>query len=173
MPITSYADIGSTPYEAGQVVYLETPVIRTFFNEETSTIIPFGFAVVQGAGANGALLPVDGNSVFRGVAVAVDSFEKRASYSLNSDSRFGYPIDKEMSVLVRGVIAVLVDQAVAAGSTSVFWRHTASGDERKGVFRADADTSDAVAVTGGRWLTTVSSASAASPQLALLSLNLA
>lgn len=174
MPITSYADISDTPLVLGQIVHADDNIIRTAYNAD-SIIIPYGFAIVKLSGNPDPMpagVPVDGNSVFLGVPILRDVNEKRDSYSVDSDDYFGVPVDYEFSYLVRGVVAVPVDGAVTAGSTSVFWRHTASSPERKGVFRADADTSDAVAVTGARWLSTVTG-TAASPAIAKLSLNLA
>jgi hypothetical protein len=154
MPITSYTDLldGASLYE-GQIANLESAIVRTGINADTTNnIIVFGRAVVKGTGDKDLLLPVDANSVFQGIAVATDVFEKRPSYSLNSDNDFGYPLQYVMSYLIRGVIGVKVESNVNPTSP-VFWIHTPSSG-RKGQFRADANTAKAVQITNARFLKT-------------------
>jgi len=176
MPITDYTDVSNTPLILGQMGNVEPKELRTALND-SAVVIPFGFGIVYKASGNPVRveLPVDANSVFLGVAQYVPQFESRASYSLNADSRYGVPLDETFAYVVKGIVAVLVETAVTEGSTAVHLRTTSgvTGDERSGIFRASQDSTDTLSVSNARWMSSVTTASAASPQLALLSLNLA
>ncbi|MEM9214068.1 MAG: hypothetical protein AAGD25_06940 [Cyanobacteria bacterium P01_F01_bin.150] len=183
MAITNYSDVQSGDLIVGQVYSDEAnTVIRSGFNSEASTILPAGFAYCRAAASVGEesrlgiplILPVDANSVFTGIGFIPRGLEKRDGYSLDADDRFGYPVDYEVSYVVKGIIAVEVDDTVAYGDP-VFWRHTATGDERAGMFRMDADTSDAVQIGGVDTCKFVSdvAGTAAAPAIALVSINIA
>lgn len=183
MPIKNYNDVSSGDLIAGQIYSDEAnTVIRSGFNSETAEILPAGFAYCRAASsvASGSklglplILPVDANSRFVGIGFVPRGLEKRSGYSLNTDDRFGYPVDYEVSYVVKGIIAVEVDDTVNYGDP-VFWRHTATGDERVGMFRIDADTSDAVQIGGVDTCKFMSDATgtAASPAIALISINIA
>jgi hypothetical protein len=169
----AYTDLteGDLLYE-GQVANTQGAVIRTGLNAGT-VILPFGRAVVQAAASNdrnllGLVLPVDANSVFMGVAVKTDALEKRSGYTLDSNGDMGWPVDHEMSYLVRGVIGVRVREAVTTDDP-VFWIFTADTGEKKGEFRISAnDAVAAVQITGARWLRNT-----ANDGIAPLALNLA
>jgi hypothetical protein len=153
MPITNYSDLldGDKLYE-GQIASIETAVIRTGVNaDSTNTILVFGRALVKGTGDRDLILPVDANSVLTGIAIATDTFEKRTGYSLNADNDMGYPLYQPVSYLVRGVIGVKVVQNVTP-SSAVYWIHNPQTGQRKGQFRADADTNRAVQITNARFL---------------------
>lgn len=155
----------------GQIAQGYTYEVMTGINAETSTIIPFGRAVVQSAPSGyvtnrGLLLPVDANSVFLGIAVKTDTLEKRTGYTLDADDNMGWPFDSPMGYLVKGVIGVRVRQAVTVDDP-VFWIHTPAIGEFKGEFRIDANTAAAVEVPRARWLT-----DAAEDGIAALALNL-
>ena len=151
MPQTNYADMsdGALYYE-GQLIYAEPGYIFTGFNADT-VVLTFGRAVVKGTGDKDLLLPVDANSLLMGIAYHTDIFEKREGFSLDADGDMGYPLDYTVSYVKRGTVAVKIDGNVTAGQ-SAFWRHTAAGAERKGVFRADADTADAVQIPQSKFL---------------------
>ena len=150
MPITSHTNlIDGQLYYPGQIVKATPEAsILTGINAEASTVIPFGFGVVKGTSDDDLILPVDANSVFRGVAV-IQNIEKRASYSLDASSRFGCPVDHELAFAIQGVIAVYVDQTVTQGG-AVYLRHTANSSV-VGTFRADADTANALLISGAKW----------------------
>ncbi len=153
MPITNYTDLldGAPLYE-GQIANLELAIIRTGVNaDSTNGILTFGRALVKGTGDKDLILPVDANSVLMGIAVATDTFEKRSSFSINSDGDLGYPLYWAVSYLVRGIIGVKVQQNVTPAS-AVYWIHTPQTGQRKGQFRADADTNRAVQITNARFL---------------------
>ncbi|PHJ59589.1 hypothetical protein VF14_08945 [Nostoc linckia z18] len=151
MPINNCTDLldGASLYE-GQVANLESSVIRTAANADTDILV-FGRALVKGSGDKDLILPVDANSLFMGIAYATDTIEKRSGFSINADGDFGYPLDWTISYLVRGVIGVKVVQNVNPAS-NVFWIHTPQTGQRKGQFRADADTNRAVQITNARFM---------------------
>lgn len=182
MPITSYSDVSAGELIAGMIYSDEAnTVIRTGYNT-SGAVLPSGFALCRAASSVASdgmmgiplILPVDANSIFTGIALLPKGIEKRDGYSLDSDDRFGYPDDYESSYVVKGIVAVEVDDTVAYGDP-VFWRHTAAGDERAGMFRMDADTADAVQVGGSDTCKFVSGAAgtAAAPAIALVSINIA
>ena len=166
MPQSTYTDLidGANYYE-GQLIYAEPAYIFTGFNEET-IVLPFGRAVVKGTADDDLLLPVDANSILRGIAFLSDTIEKREGYSLDADGLFGYPTKHTVSFVKRGTVAVKVDSAVTQGQPA-YWRHTAAGAERKGNFRADADTADAVLIAQSMFL-----ASGQAGDIVPLSINL-
>jgi hypothetical protein len=151
MPQTNYLNLADGPrFYPGKLINAAESEIYTGYNTDT-VILPFGSALVKGTGDQDLLLPVNGSSVLMGIAYATDTFEMRAGYSLNADNKMGYPISSLVSYIRKGVVAVLIDGAVTAGQTG-WWRHTAAGAERKGTWRGDADTSDAVQVLQSRFL---------------------
>lgn len=154
MPISNYADLIETPLYEGQIATTEAVVVRTGINADaTNQILTFGRAVCKGAGDKDLILPVDANSIFLGIAVATDTIEKRTGFSLNADNDMGWPYQWVMSYLVRGVIGVKVQQNVNPASP-VFWIHTPQTGQRKGQFRADADTNRAVQISSARFMAT-------------------
>lgn len=182
MPITTYTDIQDAGFVEGQI-YSDagSTTILSGYNGTASTIIPAGFAVcLDGAGTIEGntnyplILPADANSVFMGIAVLPKGVEKVSGTSVDADSRFGFPVDTEVQYMTNGIIAVPVDDTVAINDP-VFWRHTATGDERAGMFRMDADTADAVqigALDTCRFIT-AATGTAASPAIALIKINIA
>jgi hypothetical protein len=158
MPITSNSDLLSRPaWKEGRIWDMYDCTTDTGFTEMASTIIPFGFAVCQGTAYNGLILPVDTDSVFKGFAVYSDTFEQRASITVNSDNRMGYPalnadIIPTMTYLSLGRIAVPCSTAMAI-SASVFFVYTADGavtGERVGMVRNSANSSKAKQITNAR-----------------------
>lgn len=166
MPILNYTNLlDSTDllYE-GQVAYTEDTVIRTGISAETSAIIPFGRAVGKGAATTGArsdrldLINLSGSgTVIVGIAVATDTIMKitgtpgtDAGVSVVSGV-MGWPVDYEVSYLVRGVIGVRVGDAggVKPGD-DVYAIHTASSGVLVGTFRND--NSNATQIVNARWL---------------------
>jgi hypothetical protein len=151
MPQTNYLNLadGLRSY-AGALVNAAEAEIYSGYNTDT-VILPFGAALVKGTGDRDLILPVNGSSVLMGIAYATDTFEMRPGYSLNADNVMGYPLANMVSYVRKGVISVRIDGPVTAGQTG-WWRHTATGAERRGNWRADADTSDAVQVPQSRFL---------------------
>ncbi|MCC5644782.1 hypothetical protein LC607_17920 [Nostoc sp. CHAB 5824] len=153
MPITNnYSDLLDGPclYE-GQLATTELAIVRTGINaDSTNGILTFGRAIVQTTGDKNVILPVDANSILMGIAIAADTFEKRSGFSINGDGDLGYPLNWPVSYLVRGVIGVKIQQNVTTAS-AVYWIHTPQTGQRKGQFRADADTNRAVLIPNARF----------------------
>ncbi|MEO1208289.1 MAG: hypothetical protein AAFX78_01985 [Cyanobacteria bacterium J06638_20] len=155
MPINQTSwDLDSDLYE-GQI--LSSPadtVIYTGINAD-SVIVPFGRMGCLGTGGESdrlpIILPVDANSKPMGIiARSPNTFEQREGYSIDANGDMGYPLKRELGYMVRGVIAVYVDEAVAV-TDDVFWIHTAYTGAKKGQFRTDANTDKAVQLTGAQW----------------------
>ena len=156
MPNLSNADILTRPaYQEGQTFNRSMDVIDTGFSEMASTIIPFGFALCQGVAPNGCILPVNVDSVFKGFAVQINAFEKRALTTINADDRFGYPslaapLTYALNYISLGRIAVPCSTAMAIGA-SVFFVYTADGAaERVGMVRNSANTLKAKLIANAR-----------------------
>lgn len=145
MPLTDSKDLldGDRLFE-GQLLYPKDSDIWAADNED-SVILVFGRLLAWGATEQGVLLPVDANSAPAGIAMATDTIEKRLGYSLNTDGDMGYPLKHRVSLVRKGVIGVRVVQAVTRSSPP-FWIHNPQTGQRKGQFRADADTNRAVSM---------------------------
>lgn len=148
MPTSGFSDILEQVdflYE-GQIAHTEELIIRTGFNKDTVPIV-HGRAVCQHSSENGLILPADGNSIILGIAIETQVRERVPGATVGA-----YPVDSQVAYLVRGVIGVLVDMTVTEGAPA-FVRHTAgAGFSVKGSFRINADTSNAVALAGSRFL---------------------
>lgn len=129
-------------------------------NAEASANLVFGRGVKDSA--NGCLNLSGGSDVLLGVLLheQIDSSQLAAS---------GAKAPKDTcSVLRKGRVLVLAEQAIALGDP-VYVRHTANGGTTApGRFRKDADTANAIQVTKARWVTSTSGAD----QIAVLELNL-
>lgn len=157
--------LAEQPLFPGQIAYANSlDEVRTFYNAEASTVIPFGAGVVYGTVADGertflpAEMPDNGSDVFAGVAIKTETIEKRAGtagtdalVSLDADGYHGYPVDMQMGVMTKGVIGVRVANVVTPTST-VYLVHTANGASKPGMFRSDADTSNALQVSNCKFL---------------------
>lgn len=151
MPVSNYSDVlDFSPLYEGQVANLETSIIRTGVNADSTNILVFGRALCKGTGDKDLILPVDATSVLVGIAMATDTFEKRFN-SLSADGDMGYPLQNVVSYLIRGVIGVKLVQAVTPAS-QVWFVHTPNTGQRKGQFRADIDTNRAIQIPNARYL---------------------
>jgi hypothetical protein len=136
MPQTSNADMldGDRLYEG---VPFDTKAVDLSSGfQADSVIIPFGRGLAKGSGDRDLLLPVDVNSVFMGIAYAIQ-LEKRTGYSLDADGLMGYPLRYTVTYARKGVLGVRVTENVTPASP-VYWIHTPSGGARKGNFKASA-----------------------------------
>lgn len=77
----------------------------------------------------------------------------------------GYALDSPMSIMRKGRIYVEVEDAVVQGGV-VYVRFSASGTEKLGAFRSDADTADAAILPNAIFET-----SAAAGEIAIVSIN--
>jgi hypothetical protein len=172
MPITTNADLlDGQLYFPGQETHLHgilNSISNTKTNKESTVIIPFGYGVARGSADGTAILPVDANSVFLGIAKYMN-IEKRAAYSQTSGGIFGVPIDHECPVLEEGIIAVWVDGNVTEGG-AVWWNHTASTSV-VGAFRGAQNSSNNIQITGATWLASVTGGTSTAMKVAPLRLN--
>ncbi|MEM8602635.1 MAG: hypothetical protein AAGF24_02205 [Cyanobacteria bacterium P01_H01_bin.121] len=150
MPILNNDDILVSGSYEGLIVNPLTAETRgaEFFNEDT-VVIPSGRCVCQGAADTGLILPVDANSVPRGIAMLPVGIEKRDGYSLDAVGDFGWPVDWPMPMFVRGDILVYYDEAVTPAD-NVFMIHTAYTGAKVGQFRTDANTDKAIQIVHAR-----------------------
>lgn len=164
MAITTYSDISDGELVAGQ---LYTSVVNgaklTGYNTG-STVLAAGFGAVWGA-AKAVSLP-SGAGNFAGV-LTIPNVEYRASYSIDAGNRFGWPAKYDVALAITDMYVVWVDDTVAVGEP-VFLNHTASTSV-VGAFRNDANSSNAQAITGARFM---SAAVGTSTTLALAVVNL-
>ena len=138
----AYNDLlsGDLFYE-GKLATYEPAIVLTATNK-ASAIIAFGKGVMLGSADNQVIIPTTTGQTFAGIAVETNTIEKRADYSIDSDGKFGWPIDYDMSVCRRGLIAVPVDSDCVQGG-AVYVIHTASTGQVPGHFRKDANTDKA------------------------------
>ena len=147
------ADVTGTAFTC--VGTLNCSVVENIPNEAG---INFGLCVVQDTGAiaaggddNLAHLPTlvtqitDTNRAL-GVTVRTQALEQAR---INANN-LGYPIASAMSVLRRGRIWVITEDAVVARAQA-FVRCVATAPERLGAFRGDVDGTDAGALPGTRF----------------------
>lgn len=121
---------------------------KSFSQAEATAEVPFGVMVAQGNTATKAILPV--NAASRLVGVVVHAHDYVPNIQLGTT---GIKPKNMMSVLNRGRIWVVVEEAVAVGD-ACFVRHTAgAGGTQKGAFRNDADTATAISVPGAKFIT--------------------
>lgn len=116
---------------------------------EATAEIGFGYGVAEGTaapqagGLNGAILPVDANSVFAGVLQHAYDYDSRTELGTT-----GIKPGAALNVLKKGRVWVYTEGTIAKGAT-LFWRHTVGTDadlNRVGRFRADLDTNKAIEV---------------------------
>ena len=101
-----------------------------------------GLAVVRVSDSNVVVHPTTTLAAFEGVVTHVD---KEPSDPL-------FPEGDVVGILKKGRIWCVFEnpEATTLGSTTLFVRVVAAGDEQLGAFRTDADGSDAVALTGAK-----------------------
>lgn len=153
-------------YYEGQIALTEDATIRSATNS-SDAIIAMGKGVVRGASDGLLTLPSATGFYFLGVAMLSDTIEKRAGYSIDSNDKFGWPVDYSVSYVRRGIVAVPCDSAVTQGG-AVYCIHTASSGQVPGHFRADANTDKADLVPNAVFWKTLTAAG-----IGLVALNLA
>jgi hypothetical protein len=123
----------------------------TRFNEEASAEIPFGSGVIQGSGADGALLPVDENSAVLGIALHSHAYHED---DLGDD---GLVADATFTVLTQGRVYVQVEDAVVPGDRG-WCRAVTAGAEVAGAWRGTDDGTDTIDCTKQTKFVTAASA---------------
>lgn len=161
---TSYVQ---TP-DAGQLGLLADTSPSNIVTGFSDAIIPWGRLVSYDGAQDKVKLPaaatdiLDANSESRpvaGIVVASKAYEKQPDNTLGvADANVPvYPAKAAFSVIRTGVVWVWSEQAVSP-TDQVFARHTASGNEKPGNFRKDADTANAALFKGARFLTETTAA---------------
>jgi len=124
-------------------------------------VIVDNIAVTAGASQANGSVAYSAENKFIGVAIATQAMEQ------NLSGEAFYSATQTVSVLTRGRIYVYVEQDVTVRD-SVFLRHTANGAGLvPGQFRKDADSNNAVEISGARFIT-----DAAAGSVAVLEINL-
>jgi hypothetical protein len=120
-------------------------------SEEASALIPFGVMVKQGSGDYGALKLTATTNAFIGISFRSNDFAvgleiDESTGNLKPGATFG--------VARKGRFFVLIEEDVTPAS-DVRVRCVATGNEVAGAFRATADSTDCVDLTGlARWIRT-------------------
>lgn len=164
MSQTSYSD----ELTQAQLGMLSDARENTVVSKYATAAIPFGRLVVRDAADNKVKLPaaaleiLDANSESRpveGIVIATQAIEEQPTNTLGvADANVpAYPANYPISVMRKGEAWVWSEQAVSP-TDRVFVRHTASGNEKPGNFRKDADTANAAQLKGARFASTTTAA---------------
>ena len=139
---------------AGLIDGLVPRTVETSVNK-TAAAIPFGVAVKESA-EQSCILPAAAADKLLGV-VCHEHLE-----ATSSTGSAGVPVNKAASILRKGRIHVVVENAINRGA-DVYVRHTANGSGKLqcGAFRADADSGNCRRVMGARVITGTSGAGVA------------
>lgn len=149
---TSYDNAQAAAF-AGLLADLDGSYVRGMRNMETAAV-PFGIGVIQGTGANDFQLPDSAGDDVIGVLA-----HSHNAQAFSASIAQGLDANQAGNVVFRGAVYVKVEEAVAPGD-DVYCRHTANGAGKlqPGAFRKDADSGNALAVQGARWLTSTAGA---------------
>lgn len=137
---TSYLTAFATAY-AGMLGDANPISTTNKVNSEASAEIPFGSGVKQGVADGAALFPTVQASVIIGIVMHSHAYEQGTELG---DT--GLKVGVQMSILMKGTIWLLVEEAVVAGDRG-FCRRTAGGGEQLGAWRKSADSTDCVDCT--------------------------
>lgn len=172
-PQTTYQE---TPNVArlGGLAHAENTKKSTGYSDE---LIPFGRLVSYDAAFEKVKLPaaatdiLDANTESRpvvGIAIATLDIEDQVANTLgvNNVNAAAYPIKNAIPILRDGDVWVWVEEAVVL-TDQVFVRYTASGVNKPGNFRTDADTATAALLKGAKFVTETSGAGLAIVRLSL------
>ncbi len=141
-----------TAYTAEQVVAQEGQradlgLIDIISKTAEDSDFEYGKAVVRGTGDNQALLPAAGSVDFLGIT------EFTTAGVANASDEHLYEENSEMNILRKGRIWVVTEDACVPGD-DVYFRHVATGAEKFGALRTDADGTDATQIAGATFETT-------------------
>lgn len=173
-PVTAYYTTGNDYFLVeSDVVGTTTTVVGTASCTVAAQIgnaaaIDFGLGVTQDLLYDEkARVPIAATDItdiknFLGITVHTQAIEQ----FYQSAGGAGYALNVEMSILKRGTCWVQVESAVTP-QTAPYCRFTASGTEKLGAIRGDADGGDAAAMPGCRFVK-----GAAANGFALLEINL-
>ncbi|KKN75980.1 hypothetical protein LCGC14_0375370 [marine sediment metagenome] len=143
------------PAEAIEGMEADNSAVKERISGLAIEVIPFGRFVTADDGQDSpvsVVLPsttgeiTDGHGM--GIAVADVSHQEGPTLGVNQ-----YAINDAVSILRRGRIHVIVEDAVTAIGTPAFVRFSADTFPDLGAFRTDVDTASAVALPGARFMT--------------------
>lgn len=125
---------------------------------DTNAVIPFGkFVVTKTAAAGGEIPEVElpnATGEVTGVYALGVVVRDRTIENDSATAFAGYTDGEVLTIMRRGRIWVISEDAVSSAGAAAFVRFVAGVGEVLGSFRTDADTSDAVALPGARFMTT-------------------
>lgn len=149
MSQTSYTETHAVAF-AGMKVDGSPATQDSLVNGEASAEIPFGAAVTKGTTDTNALLPDASNDVVIGIAMHSQSHGKAELGTTGIKPKVTF------SVITKGRVWVKVEEAVVKGDLAYVRYASGAGGSQKGSFRKSADTSTALQLKGGRYLTSAS-----------------
>jgi hypothetical protein len=179
MPITSYDLIYDRPMDWGELMTLDNAQIMSF-NPGEDRIYASGFGVVKGTGDGVIKTPAANTDVFYGIAIATDTYEKRAGYSITTDGYNGFPAKQKVSILRGGspgsIIAVPIVEKVNEGDPVFMFVSVATANTKgiAGSFgrAADATATKTMQITYARWYKTSKTPAANTLETGLLELRM-
>lgn len=119
---------------------------RSYYNSEASAEMPFGICVAQGSADDAAILPAAASAKLVGVIIHSHTYDSRVDFGTT-----GLKPKTTLSVMSKGSIWVLVEQAVTRGDIGYVRIGTSANDgtkTQKGAWRKDADgTARVITVT--------------------------
>jgi hypothetical protein len=149
---TSYASSVPRGF-AGMLADGSDYAARSYVNAQAAAL-PFGVAVVNDSSARGVVLPTAADQVFAGVVMHSHDYDNR-----DLSGALGVPDARMCSVLRKGIIFVLVEEAVSKGD-KVFTRiaNGVADDTKvqKGAFRKSPDSGTAILLPGAEYLAAAS-----------------
>lgn len=164
MSQTSYSE----EFDPAQLGMLADASENDVVSRYSDNPVPFGRLVVRDGADDKVKLPaaaldiLDANSESRpvaGIAIMSQAIEEQPENTLGvADANVpAYPANYAFSVLQDGEAWVWAEEAVDP-TDQVFVRHTASGNEKPGNFRQDADTANAAQLKGAKFMSTTTGA---------------
>ena len=131
-----------------------------------ASAIQAGVLVCQGATDGACKLPANSGDVGKALGVAASRVASDSRFPSTLTAGVAWQTGDIVEAIAAGAVWVIVEDAVNAGA-ACYVRHTANGDlTQLGAFRSDADSSNAAALTGARFLTSTDGAG-----LALVAIN--
>lgn len=129
-------------------------------------VIQAGVVVCQGSADATCKLPASSGDVGKALGIAPSRVTSDSRFPTSYTDGSTYQTGDNVGAIASGAVWVIVEEAVTRGGT-VYVRHTANGGNTQlGACRSDADTANAAALTGARYLSTTSGAG-----LALVAIN--
>lgn len=147
MPVQISYPLTMQPAFAGMKADSGEDDVRTFVNAEATAEMPFGVAVAQGTTEPRAILPAAGTAKL--VGVVLHSHDYDPFYDLGT---VGVKPKLQVSVMNRGRVWVVVEEAVAVNDRAFVRFAAGAGGTQLGAFRRSADTATALEARGWRYI---------------------